>query len=114
MPLRGFPHAQLRESVSFCRFRIAVLGPFQFCYPWCKENEMAKKIRIDDELLAQVELLANQTGTPLDEYIENTIKWALSNRLERDPLFANYQPYGGSTPSDLAENHDEHLYGDRS
>ena len=73
---------------------------------------MAKKIEIGDELLSQIQLLANQTGMPLDEYVENTIKWALNNRVELDPLFANYQPFDGATPTDLAENHDDFVYGD--
>ena len=73
---------------------------------------MAKKIEIDDALLEQLQKLADKSGAPIEAYIEKTIIWALENRAELDPLFANYQPYTGTTPDDLAQNHDDYLYGD--
>ncbi len=74
---------------------------------------MTSKIEIQTELLAELQRLADHKREPLEKIVENAIRWALSNRRELDPLFANYEPYDGSTPSDLAQNHDDYLYGDK-
>lgn len=73
---------------------------------------MSEKFELPAELMAELEALAKEKGTSLANYVENSIRWALKNRRELDPLFAKYEPYTGETPSDLSSNHDDYLYGD--
>ena len=72
-------------------------------------------VMLPEELKSRAELSAERMGISLGELIRE----ALAERLvdidrprSEDPLFKNVSIYTGPVPSDIAERHDEYLYGD--
>jgi hypothetical protein len=61
------------------------------------------------------ERLAKRRGLSLGALIRQQLDSALSDqetsKRESDPLFAKFKPYTGTAPKDLAERHDDYLYG---
>lgn len=58
-------------------------------------------------------LAARQRGVSLDEFLVKCVASTVGYDRSSDPLFAGLEEWTGETPSDLAENHDEYLYGDK-
>ena len=76
-------------------------------------------IMIPDELKMRAIKYANKMGMSLGGFIRESVERALEptdgepSIDTTDPLFADDAVYSGETPSDLAESHDDYLYGDR-
>jgi hypothetical protein len=62
-----------------------------------------------DDLRSEAEAAARRQGIPLDEFVRNCVSNAV--HPAQDPLFADQAIFTGKSPADLAENHDEYLYG---
>jgi hypothetical protein len=71
------------------------------------------KIPFDEDLHHRAEAAAHEHGLTLDQFIRSCVRGVISRRAE-DPLFANLAVFRGDAPADLAQNHDEYLYGDKS
>ena len=71
-------------------------------------------IMLPNTLKNQAMKLANKEGVSLGEFIRESIIIKLSEACESatDPFFADSSYYGKKTPSDVAVNHDQYLYGD--
>ncbi len=72
-------------------------------------------IMLPPELKARAERRAYELGVSFGELVRETLQGALESGEERrtdDPLFKDEAVYKGNTPKDLAERHDEYLYGD--
>lgn len=68
-------------------------------------------VLLPDDLKNQVELAARENGISLDQFVRHCLSMNLSERA-KDPMFANLSVYTGEAPSDLAERHDDYLYGE--
>jgi hypothetical protein len=66
-----------------------------------------------DDLHGKAAAAAQERGQSLDQFVRGCVKSALTKRAD-DPLFSNISVYRGDAPSDLSENHDSYLYGERS
>lgn len=51
-------------------------------------------------------------GVSLDDFLCKCLATSVGYDRSSDPLFSGLQVWEGETPSDLAENHDDYLYGD--
>ena len=75
-------------------------------------------VMIPEDLKIQALKHANMTGMSLGGFIREALERALElangDKLVDDPFFTDRVVFNGETPSDLARNHDEYLYGDRS
>ena len=72
-------------------------------------------IMIPDDLKIRAVSRAQSEGISLGEFIRLSLEKALhssSNQHPDDPFWADNSVYKGTTPGDLAQNHDEYLYGD--
>ena len=59
--------------------------------------------------------LARRMGISLGELIREALEATLSGdsgEVREDAFYADNDVYAGRAPSDLAESHDRHLYGD--
>ena len=65
-----------------------------------------------EDLHGKATAAAQERGQSLDQFVRGCVVSAISKRAE-DPLFANISVFQGDAPSDLSQNHDEYLYGDR-
>ena len=76
-------------------------------------------IMISDELKMRAIKRANQMGMSLGGFIRESLERALEPPDGEPPssisdtLFADDVVFQGETPVDLAESHDDYLYGDR-
>ena len=76
-------------------------------------------IMIPDELKMRAIKYANKMGMSLGGFIRESVERALEptdgepSSDTTDPLFADDAVFRGQTPADLAESHDDYLYGDR-
>jgi predicted DNA-binding protein len=76
-------------------------------------------IMIPDELKMRAIKYASRMGMSLGGFIRESVERALEPTDGEpaadttDPLFADDAVFSGETPSDLAESHDDYLYGDR-
>lgn len=75
-------------------------------------------VMIPEDLKIQAVKHANLAGISLGGFIRKALERALEppngDKLADDPFFTDRVVFNGETPSDLARNHDEYLYGDRS
>ena len=75
-------------------------------------------VMIPEDLKIQALKHASMTGMSLGGFIREALERALQlangDKLVDDPFFTDRVVFNGETPSDLARNHDEYLYGDRS
>jgi len=75
-------------------------------------------VMIPEDLKMRALKHANMTGISLGGFIREALERALQlqngDKLVDDPFFTDRVVFNGETPSDLARNHDEYLYGDRS
>jgi len=75
-------------------------------------------VMIPEDLKIQAIKHANMAGMSLGGFIREALERALElpngDKLVDDPFFTDRVVFNGETPSDLARNHDEYLYGDRS
>lgn len=72
-------------------------------------------VMLPSELKARAERRAYEIGVSFGELVRETLESALANAEDRrsdDVLFRDEAVYRGKTPGDLAERHDEYLYGD--
>ncbi|MAT71583.1 MAG: hypothetical protein CMJ58_18910 [Planctomycetaceae bacterium] len=56
---------------------------------------------------------ARERGVSLDEFLCKCVATSVGYDRASDPLFAGLQVWEGDAPSDLSENHDDYLYGDK-
>jgi hypothetical protein len=63
-------------------------------------------------LKARAEQRAREQGSSLGEVIRGALEAALEMPQAADPLFSDDVPFRGEAPSDLASEHDRHLYDD--
>lgn len=74
-------------------------------------------VMLPTELKARAERRAYELGVSFGELVRESLHSALESGAERrteDPLFSDAAVYGGRTPKDLAERHDEYLYDDEA
>jgi len=64
-----------------------------------------------ENLRDQAEAAARERGMSLDEFVRQSVSRAIGHNRSTDPLFANTEVFAGDAPHDLAENHDEYLFG---
>lgn len=70
-------------------------------------------IMLPSSLKVAVMRLAKQQGVSLGEFIRESLKLKITKQTNitvRDPFFAFNKTFSGSTPTDLAKNHDDYLY----
>ena len=70
---------------------------------------------LPDELKIQAQTQALQCGISLSEFIRRTLEQALQSAnhdASADPLFADNAVFDGDSPTDLADRHDDYLYGE--
>jgi hypothetical protein len=74
-------------------------------------------IMLPAELKARAERHAYELGVSFGELVREALQSALESgtvpRAE-DPLFSDEAVYKGKAPKDLAERHDDYLYGDEA
>ena len=72
-------------------------------------------IMLPHDLKLQIAQHAQKKGISMGKLIRDAITSTLSqagdNGNNDDPLFADNEIFQGSTPADIAANHDEYLYG---
>ena len=77
-----------------------------------------KTIMLPEDLKLRALKRANIMGISLGGFIRESLERALQtptvDRAADDPFFADHVVFEGKTPNDLALNHDDYLYGDRS
>jgi plasmid stability protein len=69
---------------------------------------------LPDDLKARATRKARSVGVSLGAFIRESLEKALDSEARQaddDPLLADDAVYEGSTEVDVAENHDEYLYG---
>ena len=75
-------------------------------------------IMLPEDLKIRALKKANVLGLSLGGFIRESLEHALqsknSGQMSVDPFFTDDAVYQKETPPDLAENHDDYLYGDRS
>ena len=71
-------------------------------------------VQLPEELKLRAERAAHNQGISLEQFICQSLKAALAQMPENDPLFADQAVFRGPGPSDLAAEHDEYLYGAES
>ncbi len=73
---------------------------------------METTIELPDDLKEKAEHAATARGLSLDEFVRETLEWALVDPDETDPLFVDDAVFSGEAPADLSVNHDKYLYGE--
>ncbi|MBA4105377.1 MAG: hypothetical protein C0485_06430 [Pirellula sp.] len=68
-------------------------------------------VPLSDDVRRLAEIAAEESGLPLDQFVSLCIARTVTKRSD-DPMFANITAYEGDAPTDMAENHDEYLYGE--
>jgi len=71
-------------------------------------------VRLPEELRQRAERAAQSRGISLEQFIQQSLKVALGQMAENDPLFADQAVFRGPGPSDCAAEHDRYLYGAQS
>ena len=74
-------------------------------------------VRFPDDLKEQAEQTAANNGTSLEEFIRESVELRLGKpelSWSTDPFFADREVWEGPGPSDMAERHDDYLYGDKA
>jgi hypothetical protein len=72
---------------------------------------------LPDELRRRAHTVAREEGISVGELIRRLLAESFRNRgsvAEEDPLFADVAVFAGEAPSDLAAEHDRHLYEDEA
>ena len=73
-------------------------------------------IMLPHDLRARIAQRASELGVSMGEYIRRALLVALEEQVgsksDRDALFADQEVFKGKAPIDLAEHHDQHLYGE--
>jgi len=69
-------------------------------------------VQIPDALHEKLAQSAQHQGLSIDAFVQLCLSSAVD--MKRDSLFSDTAIFSGDTPNDLAENHDDYLYGDRS
>ena len=64
-----------------------------------------------EDLWDKAEAAARERGLALDEFVRRCVSTTVDKNRANDPLFADRAVFSGDVPSDLAENHDQYLYG---
>jgi hypothetical protein len=70
-------------------------------------------VTFPEDLHGQANAAAQERGQSLDQFVRGCVRSALHKRAD-DPFFADISVFQGDAPADLAENHDEYLYGEDS
>jgi len=71
-------------------------------------------VRLPEELKLLAERAAQSRGISLEQFIQQSLKEALGQMAEHDPLFADQAVFRDDGPSDFAAEHDRYLYGGQS
>lgn len=74
-------------------------------------------IMLPDELRRRAHAVAREEGISVGELIRRLLVESFRDRglvAEEDPLFADAAVFAGEAPSDLAAEHDRHLYEDEA
>ena len=75
-------------------------------------------VMIPEDLKVRAHKRAGTMGISLGRFIRGAIERALQHpngdESADDPLFTDDAVFHGETPADLAQNHDEYLYGDET
>ena len=71
-------------------------------------------VQLPEKLKLRAERAAQNQGISLEQFICQSLKAALAEMAENDPLFADQAVFRGPGSSDLAAEHDEYLYGEQS
>ena len=70
---------------------------------------------LPDGLRAQAQQRASEEGISFGELVRRSLYEKIlrePSEIREDPLFRDDEVYTGSTPSDLATDHDRYLYGE--
>lgn len=71
-------------------------------------------IMLDEELKLQIEQGARNEGVSLAQWMQRAARQrlaAMASESKPDPLFSDTATFDGEVPEDLADNHDQYLYG---
>ena len=71
-------------------------------------------VRLPEELRVRAERAAQTRGISLEQFICQSLKAALGQSADNDPLFADQAVFPDDGPSDCAAEHDRYLYGEQS
>lgn len=74
----------------------------------------ATTVRLPEELKVLAERAAQRRGISLEQFICQSLKAALGQLADNDPLFADQRMFRDDGPSDCAAEHDGYLYGEES
>jgi len=68
--------------------------------------------QISNDLREKLAQAAHHQGMSIDAFVQICLSAVVEKK--RDTLFSDTATYCGDTPDDLAEKHDDYLYGDQS
>lgn len=74
-------------------------------------------IMLPPRLKAQAEREASKAGVSLGAFVRQSLASALERRdggSAGDPLLSDHLVFDDAGPADVAENHDDYLYGDKA
>lgn len=69
-------------------------------------------VQIPDDLHEKIVQAAQHQGMSIDAFVQLCLSSVV--KTKEDSLFSDLTVYTDDAPSDLAEKHDDYLYGDRS
>jgi len=69
-------------------------------------------VQISKDLREKLAQTAQHQGMSIDAFVQLCLSSVVEKK--RDSMFSDTAIFSGDTPDDLAENHDDYLYGDRS
>ena len=75
---------------------------------------MDAEIPLPADLRDKIEREATARGMSLPDFVRTSLEWAMAKKPYDDPLFADRAVYCDDGPEDMAEKHDDYLYGDGS
>ena len=71
-------------------------------------------VRLPEDLKVRAERAAQSRGVSLEQFICQSLRAALGQSADSDPLFADQAVFPDDGPSDCAAEHDRYLYGEQS
>ena len=72
------------------------------------------QITLPADLQTKLEREAAARGVSVADFIRLSMEWVLARKRSEDPLFADTAVWRDDGPTDVAEKHDDYLYGDAS
>jgi hypothetical protein len=70
------------------------------------------QITLPADLQTKLEREAAARGMSVADFVRSSLEWALTQKRAEDPLFADKCVWQDDGAVDVAEKHDDYLYGD--